>query len=233
MRGISMSITSTSGHRVFIFSRAKMGSEAVAMTSIPGSSERAWATTWRTRAESSTIMTLILLDIMIPAISAFAFGKGQPDMAACEVEGQFAAAAAAHMFRNEEHAGFPQQLASLLDVATADIRLSAGAGKHQATAKEFGLKVCGTASPLPDVVQQEEEGFVTKAAIRGLAPAVLPTRQDEMTHPAKMQAGMPEGDGDTGAEQGVYLQRGGSKIQIPGPEKDLGALVESRIHCFW
>ena len=66
MRGISMSRTMTSGQAVRSFSMAKTGSEAVAMTSMPASRASALETTWRTRAESSTIMTLILLVMLTP-----------------------------------------------------------------------------------------------------------------------------------------------------------------------
>jgi len=60
MRGISISTISTSGQSFRILSMAKSGSAAVAMTSIPAAFSSACETTWRTSAESSTIITLML-----------------------------------------------------------------------------------------------------------------------------------------------------------------------------
>ena len=59
MRGISTSSTMTSGQAFCMRSSAKIGSGAVAMTSMPASSARLAESTWRTTAESSTIITLM------------------------------------------------------------------------------------------------------------------------------------------------------------------------------
>lgn len=61
MRGISTSSTITSGQSCFIFSRANTGSGAVPVTVTPGAPFSTDVRTCRTTAESSTIMTLMLI----------------------------------------------------------------------------------------------------------------------------------------------------------------------------
>ena len=75
MRGISMSSTMTSGHSVFSFSSAKIGSCAVATTSIEGSREIAWVMTWRTSAESSTIITFVFVLMLSPSVISAALAR--------------------------------------------------------------------------------------------------------------------------------------------------------------
>jgi hypothetical protein len=66
MRGISISRVMTSGTTVFKRSAAIKGSEAVPTTSISGSDSSIWHRVCRTRAESSTMSTLILPIVTSP-----------------------------------------------------------------------------------------------------------------------------------------------------------------------
>ena len=70
MRGISTSSTITSGHCWRIFSMASNGSAAVAMTSMPGASLSTPTSTWRTTAESSTTIALMVWDCGMGRLNA-------------------------------------------------------------------------------------------------------------------------------------------------------------------
>ena len=75
MRGISMSVTITSGHCTRIFSSAATGSGQAASTSMSLSRARVSRFTWRTTAESSTTMTLIFATATTPCPAPAAGGK--------------------------------------------------------------------------------------------------------------------------------------------------------------
>src|SRR5574343_1362610 len=167
MRGISMSMTSTSGQWCFIFCSANIGSAATSMTSMPGSLARACETTWRTSAESSTIMTLILSVMGIPDLCIRSLREGQPHVAAPDIEMQFPAPAAADVFGHQGNMAGGQQAAAMCHVARADIhRLARRSSEHVGAAEQFGLVFARPGSGRLDMLQEQFESLAAESSVQ-------------------------------------------------------------------
>src|ERR1035437_8725397 len=203
MRGISMSITSTSGHCNLIFCIAKIGSEAAPMTSMSGSVPSAWETTCRTRAESSTIKTLILSAIGTPDMSIESLREGQPGISAPEIEVELSSSAATDVLGDQSNMPGSQPLASVFDVAQTNLQLAAGrATQHVTATEEFRLVFTGGSSSGVNLLQEKFRCLAAKAAIERRVGRTPTFGKQVVAHAADSSARVPKCDRNTRTEQG-------------------------------
>src|SRR6185369_370024 len=222
MCGNSISITMTSGQRTSIFCSANSGSAAVAMTSMAGSAASTWESIWRTRADSSTIITLIRSAMAVPDHGIRPLRKGQPDVPAPQVEVKFAPPAAADVFGHQGNVLRSQQRPPVGDVARPDVDLLAGRPEqHVGATEQLGLVFAGARPGGLHLVQEERESFAGEAPVEGRASRIAALGQHVVAHAADMAAGMPERDRHAGTKQGRDACPPGAEMEFAGIEENL------------
>src|SRR5258706_9257564 len=205
MRGISTSKTTTSGQLLRMRCIAKIGSATAARPSIDLSLASAPEITWRTTAESSTTITLILCIGVLAAARQRPGGLLQPHIAAPEVEHDVAVPVTAEVLGVDLEAVQRDELAAGLDVAVGDVDVALpipGVREHAPAAEELHLVLARPRAGVLQFALEHQHDFLGVAPVERLDfRAVRSLREQGMGFATDATPRGPEWDRHPEAEQ--------------------------------